>query len=116
MIARTADRRPQSERSLFDRGSQICAICAFPEFLRKSEKVGRADEPLPKRYFLWTGNFEALATFERMNEFRRFDHAFRRSRVEPGIAAPHQFDIERPALEISPIDIRDLEFAARGRL
>ncbi|MNO05196.1 hypothetical protein D3C81_2264950 [compost metagenome] len=52
-----------------------------------------------------------MAVFNGGDELARFEQGFMRARIEPGHAAPHQLDVQLPALQIGAVDIRDFQFA-----
>src|SRR6185369_11634159 len=60
--------------------------------------------------FLRAGDLQPLAMFQRVDELRRFQHAFVGTGVKPGEAAAHRLDVKLAALEVSLIHARDLEF------
>ena len=72
--------------------------------------------PGTKGDFFRAGDAEALAGFQRANEFGRLQQRLRRAGVEPGVAAPHAFDGQLPALEIDAVQVGDFQLAARRRL
>ena len=65
---------------------------------------------------LGTGDLEALALLQRADEFGRLDQRIRRAGVEPGEAAAEPLDLQLAALQIEPVEVGDLQFAARRGL
>src|SRR6185369_8695336 len=60
------------------------------------------------------GDLEALPLLKCTNELGGLKQAVRRSRIEPGIATPKQFNGQVPALQVRSINVRYLKFATRG--
>ena len=61
------------------------------------------------------GNDHVLAVLHRLDKDRRVHEALDRAGVEPGKAAAEQLHLQPVSVEIEPVEVRDLQLAARGR-
>lgn len=65
--------------------------------------------------FLGAGDLEALAVFDGLDELAGFQQAVVGAGVEPGIAAAQVFDMQPFLVQIEPVEVGDLQLAARRR-
>src|SRR5271169_6349589 len=94
---------------------QIVAILVLAERLGEPLEVGSGDQALAERDLLDAGDLEALALLDRAHELAGLQQRLVSAGVEPGGAAPELLDRQPAALEIDPVDVGDLELAARRR-
>ena len=66
--------------------------------------------------FFNTGDLEALAGLNGLDEGRGLQQGVVCAGVEPGVAAAHGLDVELVAREVGLVDVGDLEFTAGRRL
>jgi hypothetical protein len=62
------------------------------------------------------GHFQALAALQRGDELAGVQQAVVRAGVQPGVAAPHDLDVELALLQVGVVDGGDLQLAARAGL
>ena len=74
------------------------------------------NESLSISNFLWTGDAQSLAFFERLHKRSCLEQAVVRTHVEPDESAAHSLYIELISLKICADDVGDLQFATAGRL
>ena len=61
------------------------------------------------------GNNHVLAVLHRLDKDRRVHETLDRAGVKPGKAAAEQLHLQPVSVEIEPVEVRDLQLAARGR-
>ena len=61
------------------------------------------------------GNDDVLPVLHRLDKDRRVHEALDRAGVEPGKPAAEQLHLQPVGIKIEPVEIRDLQLAARGR-
>lgn len=71
------------------------------------------DPPMAPRDFLGAGDFQSLPILKRGDELTRLEQAFMRAGVQPGIAAAHDFHLQQALFEVQPVQVGDLQLAAR---
>src|SRR5690349_19179153 len=74
------------------------------------------DESLPERDLLEAADLEALPHLDGLDEVARLQQRVGRASVEPRRSAAEQLERQRAGFHIDPIEIGDLELAARRRL
>src|SRR5206468_1749544 len=95
---------------------EVLAVLALARLLAELLELRRVDEALEKRDLLDTGDLQALALFERLDELRAAQERIIRAGVEPGDAAAHGLDGKLAAREVRAIDVGDFKLAARRGL
>src|SRR5271156_4018036 len=93
--------------------AQVPTVSGF--FLRVSggQQLVCGNKTAPEGDFFGTSDAQTLTLFDNMHELRCPDQRSVRAGVKPGIAAPHELNMQQAAIEISAVNIADLKFAAR---
>ena len=73
--------------------------------------MGTVDPAMAPCNFFRAGDLQPLAMLQRSNELARLHQAVVRSRIQPGIAPPHDLDAEQALFQIKPVQVRDFELA-----
>src|SRR6476646_8725202 len=97
---------------LFRDRAEVSRVIGFPMLPDQHGKLIGIDESHPVGNLLRAGDLGSLAPFERSHEFGRLQQTVRRTRVEPSISPAHHFDLELTPVEISLVDVGNLELAA----
>src|SRR4029079_19004891 len=86
------------------------------EPVRGGRKLSGVNEAHPERNFFGAGDLRCLAAFESADKRGGLKQAVGRSRVEPGIAAAHDFDAKLASIEIGAVDVGDFKLSTPGGL
>src|SRR5258707_10361341 len=95
---------------------EILPIAIALELRGQDLEPRMVDPAEPPGNLLGTGDLEALPCFDGGDELACLAQALRRAGIEPGETAPELLDLKPFCLQISIVEIGDLELAARRRL
>src|SRR5260221_11640573 len=109
-------KRPVTASAFAGDAPQILAILVLAQPLGQALEIVGPDQPFAERDLLDAGDLEPLALLDRAHELARLEQRFVGPGIEPGGAAPELLHGQTAALQIDPIDVGDLELAARRRL
>src|SRR5688572_21746484 len=101
-----------SEDPLPQNAHQVFAIAILDHRLRQALEFPGGYVAHAKCDFLGTRDLQALTPFERLHEVRGVDQRVVCAGIQPRMPAPHHQNVKLVPLEISPIDIRDLQLAS----
>src|SRR5450759_3410370 len=101
-----------SDGSVLQHPEKVAAVVAL-HLPREPGHVGRGDPAGLVGDLLGARDLQALARLDGLNEIRGLEERLVRARVEPRHAAAEELDVEVSDFEIRPVDVRDLELAAR---
>jgi hypothetical protein len=102
-----------TRRRLLGKPVQIAAIGGLGMLGGEAPQAGFVDESLGERDFLGASDEESLPVLDRSHELGRLEQRVMTAGIEPGKTAAEPFYVEQAKLEIAPVDIGDLQFAAR---
>src|SRR5690606_29527192 len=94
---------------------EVAAIAALLQRLGQCAQLPVVDPAVAPGDLLGTAHAQALALLDRLHVARGFDQRFVRAGVQPGITATEPFELQAALLEVAAVEVRDLQFAARGR-
>src|SRR5690242_19196049 len=94
---------------------QITAVFGALETGRQTPQLLGVDESAQEGDLLHAGDLQPLPALHDAHELGRLEQGFMGARVEPGKAPAQPLDPELAGLEITAVDISDLQFAARRR-
>ena len=94
---------------------QVLAVAALRERLGELEQSIGVDEAVAPGDLLHARHFQSLPLLDDAHEHAGIEQRIVGAGIEPGRAAPEPLDVQRSELEVRPIEIRDLELAARRR-
>src|SRR6476646_10704867 len=92
---------------------QVLAVAVLAQRLREREQPIAVDPGVLVGDLLGAGDLEALPRLDRLDEVRGLQQRLVRARVEPRVAAPEALDHQLAAFQVAPVEIGDLELAAR---
>src|SRR5262245_57405997 len=98
---------------VFEDAEQVTAIGAGLHGARQPREIARRDVAHAVGDLLQTGDHQTLTLLDGLNVARRLHQRFVRAGVEPCDAARQLFDVQLSLVEVGPIDVGDLELAAR---
>jgi hypothetical protein len=101
------------EFSLIYQPLQIPPVNGLAVSRRQAAQIIGADEPFRIRDLFRTTDQESLPVLHRTYELRRLEEGIVASGVEPRVPATQFDDVKLPQFEIVPVDVCDLELAAR---
>src|SRR5450830_1147817 len=101
-----------SDGSVLQHPEKVAAVVAL-HLPREPGHVGRGDPAGLVGDLLGARDLQALARLDGLNEIRGLEERLVRARVEPRHAAAEELDVEVAGFEVRPVDVRDLELAAR---
>ena len=96
-----------------DQAQQVPAIGILGERFRKLLERRTIDPAMPERDLLGARDLQALPVLQRGNDLARLELGLLRAGVQPRKAPPHGLHVDGAALEIEPVQIRDLKLPAR---
>src|SRR5262249_43739593 len=94
---------------------QILTVAARSHASRESWDVGVGDVAHAIGDLFEARHHQALSLLDRVDEVRRLHQRIVGAGIEPGDAAGELLDMQLPTLQIRPVDVGDLELAARRR-
>src|SRR6478672_12946995 len=100
---------------MFEDAEQVPAVGAGLHRARQPREIARRDVAHAIGDLLQTGDHQALTLLDGLNVAGGLHQRFVGAGVEPGDAARQLLDVQLSAVEIGPIDVGDLELAARRR-
>src|ERR1700678_1546249 len=103
------------KNALVQNGAEIAAVATFCYPGNELFQAGGVDPAQTIGYFFGTGDFEALALFDGLDENRGFNQRVVGPGIEPGEASTEALGTQLASLQVPAIDIGDLQFAARRR-
>src|SRR5262249_20966078 len=95
---------------------KILPVSAFDHRLGQGFELVDGDVSKPVGDLLRAGNLQSLAALNRLNEESGFEQRIVGARIEPRHPAAHELDLELACFEVEPIQVGDLELAARAWL
>src|SRR5215470_5228631 len=96
--------------------AEVAPVLALAERLGERDEVRGRDPAEPERHLLQAADLEALPLLDDGDEVRRLEQRFVGPGVEPRVPAREHVNLEPSALEVGPVDVGDLELAARAGL
>src|SRR5262245_17557047 len=100
---------------VFEDAEQVPAIGTGLHGARQAREIAGRDVAHAVSDLLQTGDHQALTLFDRLNVAGRLHQRFVRAGVEPRDAPRQLFDVQLSLGEVRPVDVGDLELAARRR-
>src|SRR5216684_384632 len=107
--ARLEPRSDPNLRARLERAKEILAIRALLQALGFAADVVSGHESEEVGDLLGTGDLQALAQLDLLDEVRGAEERLLGTSIEPGVAAAELFDVQGPLLQIATIEIGDLE-------
>src|SRR3954447_24043572 len=89
--------------------ADVARVGAFSQRRAQACQLIAVDVSLAESHLLRTGDPKSLPPLERGDEVGGLQEAVRRTGVQPGETAPHQFNRKLSLIEISPVDIGDFQ-------
>ncbi len=84
--------------------------------LRGLLQLGGRDPAVLPGDLLGDGHGQVLGVLHGADELRRLVQALHGAGVQPRVATAQRYDRQRPLLQVHPVEVGDLQLAARGRL
>src|ERR1700722_10195028 len=103
------------ENALIENRAEIAAVATLRYPGDQLFQAGGVDPAQTIGYFFGTGNLEALALFDGLDENCGFNQRVVGPGIEPGEASTQDLGTQLASLQIPAIDIGNLQFAARRR-
>src|SRR5215468_2159550 len=94
-------------------GEQILAVAALCRQLRETVKLVERNVAQPQRDLFRTCDAQALPLLQDLHKMARLDERRVSAGVEPGETAAEHFDKEITPFQVTAINVRDFQFAAR---
>src|ERR1700730_3373685 len=107
-------RRPSPGGAFNNDGFEIAAIPAWLQRAHELCELAAVDEAHSQGNLLGTGDLQSGTLLEDAHELACLVEIFGRAAIEPGAAASDLLHGELAQLKIHPVEIGDLELAARG--
>src|SRR5438876_8298028 len=101
---------------LLDNAAEVVAVGALLQPVCLAQHVVRGHEPEKKSDFLGTCNLQPLPELDLFDEIGGSEKRFLSPRVEPGMSTAELLDGERAELQVTAVQIGDLELATCRRL
>ena len=108
--------RPVTAAALAHDPHEIFAVSALGQRLGKLEQLLGIDEPETPGDLLHAGHLQSLPLLDDAHEYPGIEQRIMGTGIEPRRSSSQPLDMQVTLPEIHPIEIRDLQFPARGRL